>query len=137
MAGRFSSRKSLRIYIESVRSEEDLDDRITELKELAEKEPASAQARQWHMDILLKQRDLLVACGERDISVSAQLAAFPDAFAMILGQMSASQVDETEVASTMEGLVDKVEQTERYVKALAPRMDQMLSGLAPGGPASM
>jgi hypothetical protein len=112
----------------------DIDERIQDLQEAAEKEPASAQARQWHMDILKKQRELLVACGERDQSVSAQLMAFPDAFSVIMGQMSASQIDQSEIASTMEGIVEKVEQTERYVKALGPSMDQMLSGLAAGGP---
>lgn len=110
----------------------DIDERIQDLQEAAEREPASAQARQWHIDILKKQRDLLVACGERDQSVSAQLLAFPDAFNVIMGQMSASQIDQSEISSTMEGIVEKVEQTERYVKALAPSMDQMLSGLATG-----
>lgn len=114
---------------------EQLDGKIEELKRQAEREPASAQARQWHVEILTKQRALLVQCGERDQSVAAQLQAFPDAFNVILGQISASQVDAGELSSTMGSLVERVEQTERFVKALAPQMDQMLAGLGGAEPA--
>ncbi len=109
---------------------EELDRKIAGLREQAGAEPSTAQARQWHIDILQKQRDLVKACGERDQSVAAQLLAFPDAFSVILGQISASQVDESEVSETMGNIVEKVEQTERFVRAMGPQMDQMLSGLA-------
>lgn len=108
---------------------ESLEKRIADLREMVKKEPAAAKAREWHIDILEKQRQLLKECGERDQSVSAQLEAFPDAFNVILGRVSASQFDAEEVASTLGEIVERVEETDRFVKAFAPAMDQMLSRL--------
>jgi len=108
---------------------ESLEKRIADLRELVKKEPAAAKAREWHIGILEKQRQLLRECGERDQSVSAQLEAFPDAFNVILGRVSASQFDAEEVASTLGEIVQRVEETDRFVKAFTPAMDQMLSGL--------
>lgn len=107
----------------------DLNRKIEGLKLLAEKEPASAKARLWHVGILEKQKDLVKECGQRDQAVCAQLEAFGDAFAVVLGRVSASQFDAGEVQTTMDAIVTRVEETERFVKAFAPTMDQMLSGL--------
>lgn len=106
-----------------------LEEKITNLKELARKEPASAKAREWHIGILQKQKDLLKDCGQRDQAVAAQLEAFPDAFNVVLGRVSAAQFDPNEVSSTMDTIVERVEETERFVRAFAPAMDQVLSGL--------
>ncbi len=110
-----------------------LDARIAELKERAEKEPAAASALGWHRDILEKQRALLVECVERDQSIAAQLEAFPDAFHVILGQVSASQVDQGEVVASMGSLVERVQETERFVRAVAPQMDELLRSLPAAG----
>lgn len=107
----------------------DLDVKIEHLEERAAKEPASAAARKWHIDILKKQKELLKETGERDQSVAAQLEAFPAAFEVILGRISASQVDAGDVSATMGDIVERVEETERFVKAYAPAMDQMLTRL--------
>src|SRR5207245_1757370 len=50
----------------------EVDARIEHLKELAKKEPASAKAREWHVGILQKQKDLIQECGRRDQAVAAQ-----------------------------------------------------------------
>ncbi len=110
-----------------------LDRRIEALKERAEREPAAASALGWHRDILEKQRTLLVECVERDQSIEAQLEAFPDAFHVILGQVSASQVDQGEILASMGSLVGRIEETERFVRAVAPRMDEILRGLPAAG----
>lgn len=110
----------------------DLNRKIEGLKLLAEKEPASAKARLWHVGILEKQKDLVKECGQRDQAVCAQLEAFGDAFAVVLGRVSAAQFDAGEVQTTMDAIVTRVEETERFVKAFAPTMDQMLSGLDTG-----
>ena len=106
-----------------------LEEKIIHLKELAQQEPASAKAREWHIGILQKQKDLLKDCGQRDQAVAAQLEAFPDAFNVVLGRVSAAQFDPNEVSSTMDTIVERVEETERFVRAFAPAMDQVLSGL--------
>jgi len=108
---------------------QELTDKISRLKELSKKEPASAKAREWHVGILEKQKTLIQECWERDQAVAAQLEAFPDAFNVVLGRVSAAQFDPNDVASTMDTLVERVEETERFVKAFAPAMDQMLGGL--------
>lgn len=103
-------------------------ERITELQALAQKEPATARTREWHIGILEKQRELLLECQKRDQSVAAQLAAFPDAFEVILGRVSASQFSATEIAGYMGTVVQQIEETERFVDSLRPAMDQLMSG---------
>jgi hypothetical protein len=101
------------------------------LKDLAQKEPATAKTREWHIGILEKQRDLLLECQKRDQMVVAQLGAFIDVFEVILGRVSASQFSATEVASYMGAVVDQIVETERFVDSLRPAMDQLVGGMGP------
>lgn len=107
----------------------EVDAKCQALKELAEKEPATARTRQWHIGILEKQRDLLLECQKRDQMVVAQLGAFTDVFEVILGRVSASQFSATEVASYMGAVVEQVVETERFVDSLRPAMDQLVGGM--------
>ena len=109
----------------------EVDDKVEQLKDLAEKEPATARTRQWHIGILEKQRDLLLECQKRDQMVVAQLGAFTDVFEVILGRVSASQFSATEVASYMGAVVEQVVETERFVDSLRPAMDQLVGGMSP------
>lgn len=109
----------------------EIDDKIKQLQELAEKEPATARTRQFHVSILQKQRDLLLECQKRDQCVVAQLGAFADVFEVILARVSASQISANEVASYMGGVVEQVMETERFVESLRPAMDQLIGGVAP------
>ena len=109
----------------------EVDDKIKQLQELAQKEPATARTRQFHIEILQKQRDLLLECQKRDQLVVAQLGAFSDVFEVILGRVSASQFSATEVASYMGTVVEQVVETERFVESLRPAMDELLGGIAP------
>lgn len=109
----------------------EVDDKVKQLQELAEKEPATARTRQFHIGILQKQRDLLVECQKRDQCVVAQLGAFSDVFEVILARVSASQLSANEVASYMGGVVEQVMETERFVESLRPAMDQLMGGVAP------
>jgi len=109
----------------------EVDAKCRQLKELAEKEPATARTRQWHIGILEKQRDLLLECQKRDQMVVAQLGAFTDVFEVILGRVSASQFSATEVASYMGAVVEQVVETERFVASLRPAMDQLVGGMSP------
>jgi hypothetical protein len=108
----------------------EIDDKIKSLKELAEKEPATARTREWHIGILQKQRELLLDCQKRDQCVVAQLGAFADVFEVILGRVSASQFNATEIASYMGSVVDQVEETERFVASLRPAVDQLMGDVA-------
>jgi hypothetical protein len=110
----------------------EVDKKIEQLKELAEKEPATARTRQWHINILEKQRELLHECQKRDQLVVAQLGAFSDVFEVILGRVSASQFSATEVASYMGTVVDQIVETERFVETLRPAMDELIGGMGPG-----
>lgn len=110
----------------------EVDQKIQQLKDLAEKEPATAKTRQWHISILEKQRDLLQECQKRDQCVVAQLGAFSDVFEVILGRVSASQFSATEVASYMGSVVEQIVETERFVETLRPAMDQLVGGMEPG-----
>ena len=110
----------------------EVDAKVKQLKELAEKEPATARTRQWHISILEKQRDLLLECQKRDQCVVAQLGAFSDVFEVILGRVSASQFSATEVASYMGSVVEQIVETERFVETLRPAMDELVGGLQPG-----
>jgi hypothetical protein len=107
----------------------EIDAKIKRLKDLAEKEPATARTREWHVGILQKQRDLLLDCQKRDQCVVAQLGAFADVFEVILGRVSASQLSATEVASYMGSVVEQVEETERFVASLRPAVDQLMGGV--------
>jgi hypothetical protein len=109
----------------------EVDDKIKQLQELAEREPATARTRQFHIGILQKQRDLLVECQKRDQCVVAQLGAFSDVFEVILARVSASQLSANEVASYMGNVVEQVMETERFVESLRPAMDQLIGGAAP------
>lgn len=107
----------------------EVDAKIEQLKELAQKEPATAKTREWHVGILEKQRELLLECQKRDQCVVAQLGAFADVFEVILGRVSASQFSATEVASYMGSVVEQIVETERMVASLRPAMDQLMVDL--------
>ncbi len=109
----------------------EVDDKVKQLQELAQSEPATARTRQFHIGILQKQRDLLLECQKRNQCVVAQLGAFSDVFEVILGRVSASQLSANEVASYMGGVVEQVMETERFVESLRPAMDQLIGGVAP------
>ncbi|HEX4963697.1 MAG TPA: hypothetical protein VF173_22920 [Thermoanaerobaculia bacterium] len=109
----------------------EVDAKCQALKTLAEKEPATARTRQWHIGILEKQRELLLECQKRDQMVVAQLGAFTDVFEVILGRVSASQFSATEVASYMGAVVEQIVETERFVDSLRPAMDQLVGGIGP------
>ncbi|HVT04283.1 MAG TPA: hypothetical protein VHL58_13025 [Thermoanaerobaculia bacterium] len=104
---------------------------IAELKTLAEKEPITASAREWHIGILEKQRELLAECEKRDLSAAAQLEAFPDAFEMILARLSTPQLDAGEITRSLGNIVTRVEETERFVDMLGPAVENAL-GPSPG-----
>ena len=114
----------------------EIDAKVQRLKDLAEKEPATARTREWHVGILEKQRELLLDCQKRDQCVVAQLGAFADVFEVILGRVSASQFSATEVASYMGNVVEQIEETERFVAALRPSVDQLMGGLEGQGVAA-
>lgn len=110
----------------------EVDVKIKALQELAQKEPATARTRQWHVNILEKQRELLLECRKRDQLVVAQLGAFSDVFEVILGRVSASQFSATEVASYMGSVVEQIVETERFVDSLRPAMDGLIGGMETG-----
>jgi hypothetical protein len=109
----------------------EVDEKVKQLQDLAQAEPATARTREFHIGILQKQRDLLLECQKRDQCVVAQLGAFSDVFEVILGRVSASQFSATEVASYMGTVVEQVVETERFVDSLRPAMDALLGGLPP------
>lgn len=107
----------------------EVDAKIQRLRDLAEKEPATARTREWHIGILEKQRELLLECQKRDQCVVAQLGAFPDVFQVILGRVSAAQFSATEIASYMGSVVEQIEETERFVASMRPAMDQLMGDM--------
>src|SRR3954468_20968729 len=109
----------------------EIDDKIKQLQELAQSEPATARPRQFHVGILQKQRDLLLECQKRDQCVVAQLGAFSDVFEVILARASASQLRANGGSSYVGGVVEQVMETERFVESLRPAMDQLIGGVAP------
>lgn len=108
----------------------EIDVKIKKLKDLAQREPATARTREWHVSLLEKQRELLLDCQRRDQCVVAQLGAFPDAFEVILARVSASQFSATEIASYMGNVVEQIEETERFVASLRPAVDQLMGEMA-------
>jgi hypothetical protein len=110
---------------------QEIDAKTARLKELAQKEPATARTREWHVGILQKQRELLLECQKRDQCVVAQLGAFQDVFEVILGRVSASQFSATEIAAYMGSVVSQIEETERFVASMQPAMDELMGGLDP------
>lgn len=106
-------------------------EKIGQLQELMQQEPATARTREWHIGILEKQRELLLETQKRDQCVVAQLGAFSDVFEVILGRVSASQFSATEIASYMGSVVEQIEETERFVDSLRPAMDELMGGLNP------
>ena len=110
----------------------EIEEKIGHLRELAQREPATARTRQWHIGILEKQRDLLVECQKRDQCVVAQLGAFADVFEVILGRVSASQLSATEISSYMGSVVEQIVETERMVESLRPAMDALMGDIDMG-----
>jgi hypothetical protein len=110
---------------------QEIEIKIAKLKELAQKEPATARTREWHAGILQKQRELLLECQKRDQCVVAQLGAFQDVFEVILGRVSASQFSATEIAAYMGSVVSQIEETERFVASMKPAMDELMVGIDP------
>jgi hypothetical protein len=110
---------------------QEIDAKIAKLKELAQKEPATARTREWHAGILQKQHELLLECQKRDQCVVAQLGAFQDVFEVILGRVSASQFSATEIAAYMGSVVSQIEETERFVASMKPAMDELMVGIDP------
>ena len=108
----------------------DLDRRIAALQELKAKEPATAKTRDWHISILQKQQELLRDCASRDQQLVAQLTAVPDAFDVIAGRISAAQFDPTELAAYTGGVVEQIEETEKFVQSMGPALGETL-GAAP------
>jgi hypothetical protein len=104
----------------------DLDQRIAALRDLAAREPATAKTREWHAGLLQKQQELLRECGSRDQQLTAQLVAVPDAFDVIAGRISAAQFDAAELASYTGGVVEQLEDTEKFVRSMRPAMDEMV-----------
>jgi hypothetical protein len=104
----------------------DLDRRIAALRELAAREPATAKTREWHVAILQKQQELLRECASRDQQLVAQLTAVPDAFDVIAGRISAAQFDPTELATYTGGVVEQIEETEKFVQAMGPALSETL-----------
>ncbi|HYL04438.1 MAG TPA: hypothetical protein VE075_00255 [Thermoanaerobaculia bacterium] len=114
----------------------DLDQRIAGLRELAAREPATAKTRDWHISILQKQQELLRDCASRDQQLVAQLTAVPDAFDVIAGRISAAQFDPTELAAYTGGVVEQIEETEKFVQSMGPAMSEIMppaAGAAEGG----
>lgn len=109
----------------------EIDEKVARLRELAQKEPATARTREWHIGILEKQRELLVECQRKDQTVVAQLGAFLDVFEVILGRVTASQFSATEIAGYMSSVVEQIEETERFVESLKPAMDELMGDLDP------
>src|SRR5688572_20999889 len=110
---------------------EEIDRKVERLRGLAQKEPATARTREWHISILEKQRELLVECQKRDQTCVAQLGAFLDVFEVILGRVTASQFSATEIAGYMSSVVEQIEETERFVASMQPAMNELLGGLNP------
>lgn len=110
---------------------EEIDGKIERLRGLAQKEPATARTREWHISILEKQRELLVECQKRDQTCVAQLGAFLDVFEVILGRVTASQFSATEIAGYMSSVVEQIEETERFVESLQPAMNELMGGMDP------
>lgn len=110
---------------------EEIDAKVQRLRELAQKEPATARTREWHVSILEKQRELLVECQKRDQTCVAQLGAFLDVFEVILGRVTASQFSATEIAGYMSSVVEQIEETERFVESLQPAMNELMGGMDP------
>jgi hypothetical protein len=106
----------------------DLDQRIAGLRQLAQSEPATAHTREWHIGILQKQQELLRDCASRDQQLVAQLTAVPDAFDVIAGRISAAQFDAAELAAYTGGVVEQIEETEKFVRAMRPVADEVLQG---------
>jgi len=117
----------------------DLDQRIAGLRDLAAREPATVKTREWHIGILQKQQELLRDCASRDQQLVAQLTAVPDAFDVIAGRISAAQFDPTELAAYTGGVVEQIEETEKFVQSMGPAMSEVLqpaAGIAGGGSGS-
>jgi hypothetical protein len=109
----------------------EVEEKIRRLRDLASREPATASTRHFHAGILEKQRDLLLDCHKRDQCVVAQLGVFADAFEVIHGRLSTTQLNATEVTSYMSHLVEQIVETERFVETLRPSMDSFVTHMPP------
>lgn len=107
----------------------ELQQRIDELRRLAEQQPGTRAVRQTHITLLEKQMKLLQECGESDQRVVAQLDTFVDAFELIYNRMSASQLAPSGITSFMGEVVQQVDETIQFAEALRPNMDQVFGDL--------
>jgi hypothetical protein len=117
----------------------DLDLRIAALRELCTREPATLKTREWHIDVLQGQQELLRDCAGRDQQLVAQLTAIPDAFDVIAGRISAAQFDAAGLAAYTGGVVEQIEETEKLLRDSSDTARPAVNaagGLSSGQPAA-
>ena len=66
---------------------------------------------------------------ECDVRINAQLDMFVDTFGAILDRLNAAQFSPEELTTYMQGVVEQVEETEKYTEAMRSVTDPMLGDL--------
>ena len=107
-----------------------VEERITALWSRAARSLETRPILESNIRLLERRRALFEECVVRDTRVAAQLDAFPDAFELILGQVSATQFDSAGVVEYMDSLASQVADTEEFVAAMQPVTDDLLSDVA-------
>lgn len=82
---------------------------ILRLRKLAELEPAAAEIRRSHVEVLEKRKGQLAACAAQDARLAAQLDALPDVFRFLLERVSASELDSGAIREYLGGVAAQSE----------------------------
>ena len=125
--GRFSSRRRTRMPNTEARLAE-MDQKIKELRRRIMEQPAAKSMYEEHISMLEKSKKFVLECREKDQRVSAQLEAFQSAFEFILDRVSATQFSVQDVSQAMSGLVQNVEETERFIEDTQSGIGELFEG---------
>lgn len=106
--------------------------KIKELEARKTREPAAAKDLDEHKKLIEKRLKILRDCQERDVRVNAKLDMFVDYFEAILDHISAAQFSAEGVTSYMNGVVEQVEETEKFAQAMRPATSGMFDDLPLG-----
>lgn len=93
---------------------------IARVERLLAHEPAAAEIRRSHVEVLQRRKAQLEACAARDLRLAAQLDALPDVFRFLHERVSGADVDSTAIREYLGCVVAQVEDVRREPSAPLP-----------------
>ena len=92
------------------------DKEIARLRALADQEPAAAEIRRSHLEVLERRKVQLQTCAARDARLAAQMEALVDVFRFLLERVSGADVDSAGITEYLGGVLTQVQEAQRWAE---------------------